>query len=252
MTVTTSLRIGRRTCWIVALAAGALWCLWAIDSAMRDTAPGLLDDGAHIAIAQRYIGGRFFTVARSHIVDVFNPAVKSRFYEVQAALLGAYANAFGLDLRFWYLSNFALCFLTALAAAYIAASLTKDRIAGLIAFVGVPPLRRLTAFGAMMLLKAIHPVSGARDYTCGYRAYRVSLLRAATRRFGDGLIANPGFACMVELLLKLNVLRPKIAEIPLRLRYDLKPTASKMEVGSHIRRLLKLMLVWRIWGFDAG
>jgi dolichol-phosphate mannosyltransferase len=119
------------------------------------------------------------------------------------------------------------------------------------ATVGVPRLRRLTAFGAMMLLKAIHPMAGVLDYTCGYRAYRVSLLQLGVRQFGSSLVSEPGFSCMVELLLKLNLSRPRASEVPLILRYDLKPSASKMNVGNQIVSLLRLMVIWRLKGFNA-
>lgn len=114
---------------------------------------------------------------------------------------------------------------------------------------GVPPVRRLTALGAAALFKLIHPVHGVWDYTCGYRAYRAAVLKAAAARYGDGLIAEDGFACMVELLLKLNALHARFAEIPLQLRYDQKPTETRMGVGSHTRRLLLLLVRWRLRGF---
>jgi dolichol-phosphate mannosyltransferase len=114
---------------------------------------------------------------------------------------------------------------------------------------GVPPLRRVTAFGAAALFKLIHPVRGVWDYTCGYRAYRVGVLKQAAHLYGGKLIAETGFACMVELLLKLNTHDVKFAEIPLQLRYDQKPTATKMGVGCHTRRLLALLVRWRLRGF---
>ena len=71
-------------------------------------------------------------------------------------------------------------------------------------------------------------------------------------RYGDRLIAESGFACMVELLLKLNSLGARFAEIALQLRYDQKPTATKMDVGSNVRRLLSLLVRWRLRGFEAS
>jgi dolichol-phosphate mannosyltransferase len=117
---------------------------------------------------------------------------------------------------------------------------------------GVPAFRRLTALGAAGLFKSVHPVRGVWDYTCGYRAYRVAVLKQAAAKYGDALIAERGFACMVELLLKLNALGVRFAEIPLRLRYDLKPTATKMGVGSNMRRLLLLLVRWRWRGFNGA
>jgi dolichol-phosphate mannosyltransferase len=115
---------------------------------------------------------------------------------------------------------------------------------------GVPPLRRLTALGAAALFKLVHPVRRVWDYTCGYRAYRVGVLKEAARRYGDDLIAESGFACMVELLLKLDSVGARFAEAPLQLRYDQKPTETKMGVGSHTRRLLLLLVRWRLYGFQ--
>jgi dolichol-phosphate mannosyltransferase len=117
---------------------------------------------------------------------------------------------------------------------------------------GVPPLRRFTALGAVALFKTVHHVRGVWDYTCGYRAYRVGVLKKAIARYGDKLIMERGFACMVELLLKLNGLGVQFVEIPLQLRYDQKPTATKMGVGSNIRRLLSLLVHWRLRGFDRA
>ena len=117
---------------------------------------------------------------------------------------------------------------------------------------GVPPLRRVTALGAAALFKSIHHVRGVWDYTCGYRAYRVGVLKEAAARYGDKLVAERGFACMVELLLKLNTLGVRFVEIPLQLRYDQKPTATKMGVGSNMRRLLSLLVHWRLRGFDRA
>jgi dolichol-phosphate mannosyltransferase len=117
---------------------------------------------------------------------------------------------------------------------------------------GVPRFRQLTALGAAILFKTIHPVRGVYDYTCGYRAYRVATLKTAAARFGSKLITENGFACMVELLLKLNAIGARFAEIPLQLRYDQKPTATKMDVGSNVRRLLSLLVRWRLRGFEAS
>ena len=51
-----------------------------------------------------------------------------------------------------------------------------------------------------------------------------------------------GFACMVELLLKLRYCRPVIAEVPMVLRYDRKQTPSKLKLARTIAQYLKLAL----------
>jgi dolichol-phosphate mannosyltransferase len=115
---------------------------------------------------------------------------------------------------------------------------------------GVPPLRRIAAFGAVALFKLIHPVRGVRDYTSGYRSYRVRALKRASKTFRTKLIEESGFTCMPELLLKLNALGFRFTEVPLRLRYDLKPTASKMNVRNNTGQLLRLLIDFRLRGFN--
>lgn len=115
---------------------------------------------------------------------------------------------------------------------------------------GVAAHRRLLSLGAAVLFKAIHPVRGVLDYTCGYRGYRVALLRRALERYGDNLVRERGFACMVELLLKLDRAGARMREVPLDLRYDLKQGASKMDVGGNASRLLGKLVSWRLHGLE--
>jgi dolichol-phosphate mannosyltransferase len=50
--------------------------------------------------------------------------------------------------------------------------------------VGLSPLRRVLSRGASLLLSSLARVRGARDYTCGYRLYRVATLRRAAVAWG--------------------------------------------------------------------
>jgi dolichol-phosphate mannosyltransferase len=115
---------------------------------------------------------------------------------------------------------------------------------------GVPPHRRLLSLAAAALFKLLHPCPGVLDYTCGFRGYRVGLLQRALARHGDRLVSERGFACMVELLLKLNRLGARCREVPLDLRYDLKAGASKMDVPGTTRRLLARLISWRLRGLE--
>ena len=115
---------------------------------------------------------------------------------------------------------------------------------------GLAPHRRLLSLGAAMLFKSLHWCPGVLDYTCGFRAYRVGLLKRARTHYGERLVEERGFACMVELLLKLNRLGAKMGEVPLDLRYDLKQSASKMDVGGNTTRLLRKLVAWRVHGLE--
>lgn len=107
---------------------------------------------------------------------------------------------------------------------------------------GVPWKRRILSQIASLIFSTLFPITGVRDYTCGYRAYRAGILKQALKKYGKGFIDERGFSCPVDILLKLRALNPIITEVPLILRYDLKPGKSKMNVGSTISDSLKLIL----------
>lgn len=102
--------------------------------------------------------------------------------------------------------------------------------------IGLTKLRQVLSRGASFMMTVVAPVRGARDYTCGFRLYRVSTLRRAQEIWGEKLIEEAGFTCMAEVLLKLGRGGAKVAEAPLVLRYDLKEGASKMKVMQTIGR----------------
>jgi dolichol-phosphate mannosyltransferase len=107
---------------------------------------------------------------------------------------------------------------------------------------GVSLYRRVLSFGAALLFRMILPMEGVRDYTCGYRAYKAALLKKAFAEYGDEFISEPGFSCMVDILLKLRKYDPIVEEVPLILRYDQKKSESKMNVGKTVRQTLRLLL----------
>jgi dolichol-phosphate mannosyltransferase len=83
-------------------------------------------------------------------------------------------------------------------------------------------------------------VGTIKDYSSGYRAYRTEALQRLLRRSGR-LVNESGFSCMMELLLNLRAAGARAAEVPLVLRYDLKRSESKMDVGHTIVRYLMVM-----------
>ena len=107
---------------------------------------------------------------------------------------------------------------------------------------GVPLSRRLLSFAAGTIFKILFPIPGVKDYTCGFRAYRVDLIKKGMEIYKDKFISEKGFSCMVDLLLKLRRLDPICAEVPMILRYDLKKGKSKMNVVRTIVETLKLIL----------
>ncbi len=113
---------------------------------------------------------------------------------------------------------------------------------------GVPLARRALSYWGGWLFRALFPTRGVRDYTCGFRAYRALALHRALEHYGETLFDQDGFQCMVDLLLKLRRLRPRLhfAEVPFILRYDRKAGASKMRVANTARKTVALLIRRRL------
>lgn len=112
--------------------------------------------------------------------------------------------------------------------------------------IGVPATRRFLSFAASVLFRMVFPTPGVRDFTCGYRAYRASVLKAAVVRYRKEFIDQEGFQCMVDILLKLRRMNLRFGEVPLVLRYDLKAGKSKMKVLRTIVKTLALLIRRRV------
>ncbi len=108
--------------------------------------------------------------------------------------------------------------------------------------IGVPWFRRLLSFGASMLFRVLYPISGVKDYTCGYRAYRADVLQQAVAHYGSEFLNQDGFQCMVDILLKLRPLHLVFGEVPFILRYDFKEGATKMRVWRTVRQTLVVLV----------
>lgn len=106
---------------------------------------------------------------------------------------------------------------------------------------GVPGYRRLLSTAARYIFSIAFPMRGVRDYTCGFRAYRAGALQMASAHYGASFFDQPGFQCIVDLLLKLRRFGLTFTEVPLILRYDLKEGGSKMNVARTIRSTLLLL-----------
>lgn len=108
---------------------------------------------------------------------------------------------------------------------------------------GVPAMRRLYSQVMSLLFGIAFPIRGVRDYSCGFRAYRVDVLQRAYDHYGADFITEQGFSCMVEILFQLNGLGGvRFREVPYVLHYDQKPTATKMRVGKTISDTLRVAM----------
>jgi dolichol-phosphate mannosyltransferase len=83
----------------------------------------------------------------------------------------------------------------------------------------------------------------ARTVSSFFRVYRVSALQAAYDLHGDSLIRESGFACKAELLIKLDRMKARIAEVPVSLDWSRREGESKMRVlptvGGYARMMMR-------------
>ncbi len=106
---------------------------------------------------------------------------------------------------------------------------------------GVPFSRRLLSRVAGYVFRLFLPVKSVKDYTCGYRAYRVGLIKQAIQKYENQFITAKGFACTDEILIKLSQLTNKMAEVPFILYYDRKKGESKLNLWKTIPATLHLL-----------
>jgi len=120
--------------------------------------------------------------------------------------------------------------------------------------IGVNLYRRTISRCANLLMKSCFPLRGIREYTCGYRAYRVSFVQDALAIFGNQFIdlKGMGFTGTVEKMIKAQMMRARVGAVPFVLRYDQKQGPSK--VVTNITTLGYLVLIAKFvvyWG-DIG
>ncbi len=112
--------------------------------------------------------------------------------------------------------------------------------------VGLALHRKILSRGVSFILDWAFHVSGAKDYSCGYRLYSGRILHRAREVYGVKLVEEQNFVCMAEILLKLDNIGAKIGEVSLVLRYDLKGSPSKMKVVRTVLRYFRM--IWRFKG----
>lgn len=96
--------------------------------------------------------------------------------------------------------------------------------------IGVNLYRRTISRCANLLMKICFPMRGIQEYTSGFRAYRVALIKDALDIFGNRFIdlKGMGFTGTVEKLIKCRMLGARVTEHGFVLRYDRKSGPSKV------------------------
>jgi dolichol-phosphate mannosyltransferase len=100
---------------------------------------------------------------------------------------------------------------------------------------GFPLYRRALSRLASFYFRLMLPIAGVKDYTSGFRAYRVGSLQ----RLQGNMRLPRGFECQVELLHRLCGFS-RITEIPFHYRYGERRGASKMRLWKTVTRSIAL------------
>lgn len=107
--------------------------------------------------------------------------------------------------------------------------------------------RQVLSRGANMLFKLFVPIKNVNTYSSFYRAYSFKALEQMHSDYGDKLIEENGFECMVELLIKFshnpNI---KITEVPMVLDGSKRAGKSKMRVLKTIRGFMKVIFKYAV------
>ncbi len=108
---------------------------------------------------------------------------------------------------------------------------------------GLSTFRRFLSYGASAAVALVRPVRGVRDYSCGFRAYRVLVIREGFERYGDDFVSEKGFACQLEIAERLRDIAAFV-EVPFVLRYQDKRKAFALKIlptiGAYFRVIAKV------------
>lgn len=107
--------------------------------------------------------------------------------------------------------------------------------------IGLPVLRRVYSRGASLFFRLFFPIGTVRDYSSGFRCYRIGYLRRAAERYDGRLITASGFECNAELMARFSKFGVRAGEHPLVLKYNLKEGKSKMRPARTIAGYFRLL-----------
>tara|TARA_B100000965_G_scaffold23814_1_gene17890 strand:- start:1318 stop:2076 length:759 start_codon:yes stop_codon:yes gene_type:complete len=113
---------------------------------------------------------------------------------------------------------------------------------------GLNNLRKILSFGAALLFKIFFPIKNVRDYTSGFRAFKVKKIRNIYKK-SKNFFSETGFSASADILLKLYPFKKELnfKELPINLRYDLKQGSSKMKIIKTIYLNLRLIFIRKIF-----
>ena len=108
-------------------------------------------------------------------------------------------------------------------------------------------LRTFLSHAANGLMKMVLNLHGLNTFSSFYRLYTADAIKTLQTHYGNGILENKGFECMVELLYKMALLRFSISEVAMRLDTSLRKGKSKMKILRTMRGYLRVMWMKDKW-----
>jgi dolichol-phosphate mannosyltransferase len=103
-------------------------------------------------------------------------------------------------------------------------------------------LRKLLSSGANLIVKDLLDIQGILTVSSFFRLYRAGTLLRLQRVFGPGILERHGFESMVEMVMKMTMLRISISEVAMLLDSSRRKGKSKMKL---MRTILGYLALWR-------
>lgn len=101
-------------------------------------------------------------------------------------------------------------------------------------------LRKLLSGGANLLVKDLLDIQGILTVSSFFRLYRGDALIKLQETFGLGILERTGFESMVEMVMKMTMLKLSISEVAMQLDSSRRKGKSKMKIMRTIRGYLTL------------
>ena len=106
--------------------------------------------------------------------------------------------------------------------------------------------RKLLSSGANLVVKDLLGIQGILTASSFFRLYRAKALLKMQRVFGPGIVERTGFESMVEMVMKIVMLRMPLSEVAMELDSSLRKGKSKMKFLRTIKGYLAL------WSYKQG
>ena len=103
-------------------------------------------------------------------------------------------------------------------------------------------IRKLLSSGANLVVKDLLDIQGILTVSSFFRLYRARTLARMQLAFGPGIVERRGFESMVEMVMKMAMLRITISEVAMVLDSSRRKGKSKMKL---MRTIMGYLALWR-------